>query len=314
MNRPADDAAHKERIAEPLTAPRQWPWALSAPPMLSSDSTGWRSALLRRWSGTSPVMVQPPLDHHYIAMHLGGAKQVTRRRDAAAVSAVVESGSLTLVPAGTAFVWRTSGPIAFAHLYLRPRQLEDVFGREFDVEGRGASLIERVGCVDPLLQALLGRMTEEMRSGAGASALLLDSLLDSALVELARRHASRSIAAHRRAVALAPHRLQRVLDFVDANLGRSDIGLADLVAAAGSSQFHFSRAFREATGCSPYRYVIRRRIEYARALLMTSGDTLAAVAAKCGFNSGHQFAVMFKREVGIGPKRFSVMYGPRASR
>lgn len=252
-------------------------------------------------------MVQPPLNEHYIVMHLGGSKHVTRRRDGAPVSAIAENRSLTLVPAGTAFIWRTSGPIAFAHLYLRPHQIEDVIASEFEMEGRGASLIERVGCCDPLLQPLFGRMIEEVEFAADASALLLDSLLESFLIRLARNHASCAIAGRFRAVALAPYRLQRVLDFIDANLGRN-LCLADLVTAAGTSQFHFCRAFHAATGCSPYRYLIQRRIEYAKVLLITSGESLSAISSKCGFSSRHQFAVMFKRLVGVGPKRFWMLH------
>lgn len=302
MPRAADDTTHAA-IEPGLTTPLRWPWALSAPPMVSSEASGWNGALLRRWSGTSPVMVQPPLDQHYVVMHLGGAKHVTRRRDSAPVSTVAEGGSLTLVPAGTAFTWRTSGPIAFAHLYLRPHQVEAVVDGELDGEGRGASLIERVGCRDALLEPLFGRMIEEVADPVHASVLLLDSLLESVLLRLAQNHCTRSPTAGHRAVSLAPHRLQRVIEFVEANLARN-IALADLVAAAGSSQYHFSHAFRVATGYSPYRYLVQRRIEHAKVMLMTSAGSLDQISMKCGFNSRHQFAVMFKRLVGIGPKRF----------
>ncbi len=302
-----DIAAPGTNIGESQTTPLQWPWALSAAPAASSEATGWKNALLRRWRGTSAVMVQPPLDQHYIVMHLGGAKRVTRTRDGAPVSTIAERGSLTFVPARTAFTWHTSGPIAFAHLYLRPQQLDDVMGSEFDLEGRGATLVERVGFRDPQLERLLGRMIEECESRAHASSLLLDSLLESLLIRMARSHASRVITRRSRTLALAPHRLQRVLEFIDANLGR-EIDLADLVAAAGSSQFHFSHAFHAAAGCSPYRYLIERRIEYAKVLLMTGNDPLSVVSLKCGFNSQHQFAVMFKRAVGVGPKRYCLKY------
>ena len=135
------------------------------------------------------------------------------------------------------------------------------------------------------------------------STLLLDSLLESFSIRLARRYTSATVDRHRHAEALAPHRLRRVLEFIDGHLGRV-ITLADLVDAAGTSQFHFSRAFHLATGCSPYRYLLRRRIEYARVLLMTGDESLAAISSACGFRSRKQFAVMFKREAGIGPKRY----------
>lgn len=290
--------------------PLAWGGLLSAPPLASSEPTGWNGALLRRWRGTSPLMEQPPLDCHFVVMHLGGPKQVTRRRDGPALSTIAEVGSLTLVPAGTAFTWRTSGPIAFAHLYLTPRQLEDAITRQFEQQGHGASLIERVGCRDSLLQPLFRAMLGEIEFAESASPLLLDSLLESFLVRLGHAHASCAIAGRFRPVALAPHRLHRVLDFIEAMLGEN-IGLDDLAHAAGSSQFHFSRAFREATGCSPYRYLIQRRIETAKVMLITGNEPLAAVAARCGFNSQRQFSVMFKEITSVGPKRFRIMNRPR---
>ena len=293
---------------EGLTPALKWPWAMAARPDASSEATDWQGALLRCWSGTSAVMVQPPLEQHVVVMHLGGPKHVTRKRDGPGISGAVESGSLTLVPAGTAYTWRTEGPIAFAHLYIPPGDLESVMTRDFDVEGRGASLIEAVGLRDPLLEPLLGRMIDEIRSAAHPSTLLLDSLFESLGIRLAQKHVCSSSRGMPGAVALAPHRLRRVLEFIDVNLGHA-IALADLVTAAGTSQFHFSHAFRMATGISPYHYLIRRRIEYAKVLLLTTGDSLETISSSCGFVRKHQFSVMFKRACGVGPKRFRISHG-----
>jgi AraC family transcriptional regulator len=156
-------------------------------------------------------------------------------------------------------------------------------------------------------------MIAEIRGGGRSSRLLLDSLLESLCVRLAEKHASLSPRGVSTPVALASHRLRRVLEFMDANIG-NDIALADLVAAAGTSQFHFSRAFHAATGCSPYRYLIRRRIAYAKVLLLTGTDSLGSVSSVCGFNSPHQFAVMFKQEAGVGPKRFRMTHTAKPDR
>lgn len=110
-----------------------------------------------------------------------------------------------------------------------------------------------------------------------------------------------------RAESLAPYRLRRVLHFIDVNFA-ADITLADLSQAAGSSQSHFSRAFRLATGLSPYRYVLRRRIEHA-CVLLTSRESLTSVSQRCGFHSERQFSVIFKQFVGVGPKRFQLQRG-----
>lgn len=284
-------------------APVIWPWAVRSPPMASSESTSWRGALVRRWIGTSPDMEQPPLDHHYVVMHLGGAKKVNRRNDGLSVSTIADRCSLTFVPAGAAHVWHTQGPIGFAHLYLRPEQLDDALGCEFRVASSQVTLAECVGRRDAILEPLIERMLDEIHDGSAASSLLLDSLLDRVLVRLARRHSSRGPASSAARVTIAPHRLHHVIDFIESNLC-SDLRLADLAAAGGMSASHFSHAFHGATGDSPYRYVTRRRVEYAQVLLLAGDTPLQSISEKCGFQSRQQFAVMFKRHVGVGPKRF----------
>ncbi|MEO5732208.1 MAG: AraC family transcriptional regulator [Rubrivivax sp.] len=271
--------------------------------MVSSESTRWRGALVRRWAGTSPDMEQPPLDHHYIVMHLGGPKHVNRRNDGPSVSTIAEHCSITLVPAGMAHRWSTRGPIGFAHVYLRPEQFDVAMDSELDGASNRATLTECVGNRDPILAPLVGRMLEEIHGGSAASSLLLDSLLDCVLVALARRHSSRGPRDSPPRLTIAPHRLRHVIDFIESHLG-SDLRLLDLAAVAEMSASHFSHAFRAATGESPYCYVTLRRVEYAQVLLLAGNAPLQSISEKCGFQSRQQFAVMFKRHVGIGPKRF----------
>ena len=262
---------------------------------------------MRRWMGTSAQMEQPPLDHHYLVMHLGGAKRVRRRCDGPPVTADVDSGSITLVPAGTAYRWHTEGPIAFSHLYLGPGQLESFVAQGFDVGATGARLVDTVGCRDSELERLMRRMLEVIDLGAAAPSLVLDALLEAVCARLAHAHIARASSCRGGVAALAPHRLRRVLDFIESRYA-DDIGLADLAAAAGSSQSHFARAFRIATGRSPYRCVLERRIDHAKVLLLTGAMPLHDVSTACGFRRQQQFSTVFRQHVGIGPKQFTMRH------
>jgi AraC family transcriptional regulator len=297
-----DDTGSTQARVHPL----HWSWARTTPPRLDSEHGPWGGALLRAWSGTSPVMVQPPLDHHYVVMHLGGAKRVSRRGDGPALASVVEDRSITLVPAGSANVWKTEGPIAFAHLYLPPAALASTIDVDFDGEGREATLMARVGSRDAQLEPLLATMLDEIGHGEDAAPLRLDCLYDSVRRRLASLHSSHRPTSKGRAMALAPHRLRRVVEFVEANLGRG-IRLVDLASAATSGQSHFSHAFQIATGLSPYQYVLRERIESAKVMLMTSDAPLEDVAARCGFHSRDQLSRMFKRVTGVSPRRYRAL-------
>lgn len=281
--------------------PDEWAERLSAPAALSSDRSNWSTALLRYWAGTSPQMDQPPLDHHYVVRHLGGAKHVERKHDGKLVSATVACGALTIVPAGTQFKWFTHGPIEFAHLYIPPTLLARAASR-FD-RVNALSLVDRIGCRDPLLESLYEAMLAELQHPRSASVLYLDSLLESFLLKLLLNHSSASLRGSPPREMLPAFRLKRVIDFVETYLD-SELTLNDLAQVAGGSVFHFSRAFKNAVGAAPCRYVLRRRIERAKVLLTTSDLPLAGIAAACGFHHETHFSRTFSRLVGTTPARY----------
>lgn len=59
-----------------------------------------------------------------------------------------------------------------------------------------------------------------------------------------------------------------------------------------------------ATGQSPHRFVIGRRIERAKELIAGRGVPLAQVAAAVGFADQSHFTRHFRRIVGVTPGRF----------
>jgi AraC-like DNA-binding protein len=104
----------------------------------------------------------------------------------------------------------------------------------------------------------------------------------------------------RSARALDAKRPQRVVDFIEAKL-ETDIKVADLASVAALSQFHFSRAFRRATGKTPHRFVSDRRLEKAKELLAKGTMTLGQIAAVCDFSSQASFTRAFSRAARLPP-------------
>jgi AraC-like DNA-binding protein len=64
------------------------------------------------------------------------------------------------------------------------------------------------------------------------------------------------------------------------------------------------RAFRDAFGITPHRYVVARRIDTARKLLL-AGAPLARTATEVGFHDQAHFTHHFRRHVGATPGRFA---------
>lgn len=255
------------------------------------------------WRDVDPDISQPALDHHYLTMHLGGPKRVERCGEGRVHSVDIESGALSIVPAGSIFEWSTRGPIEFAHIYFAPAIISLLSVEEFDRDVSSLCLEDRLGMRDPLLQALFLTMLEEVEGSTEAARVYLDTLLHSLLLRLLRSYANGPAGPLRIRHSLAPARLRRVLEYIEANLA-NDIALADIAAVAASSPFHFSRAFAREVGCPPYAYLLRRRIEHAKTRMSDGLTSIDIVAAQCGFRSKAQFSRVFKRVTGVSPAKY----------
>lgn len=103
--------------------------------------------------------------------------------------------------------------------------------------------------------------------------------------------------------ALAPWRLNRVTDYIEASLD-TPIALEDMANAAGLTRMHFATQFRASTGLSPHEYLLRRRIARAQELLLNPDLPIAGIALDVGFQTQAHFTVVFKRIVGETPGRW----------
>lgn len=104
-------------------------------------------------------------------------------------------------------------------------------------------------------------------------------------------------------VALQKWRLRRVLLHIDNNLTHK-LSLGELAAVAGLSRMYFAHQFGRSMGLSPCAYVLSRRVEAARALLLTSDLAVHQIAVQCGFGSSSHLSTAFKRRVGTSPIRW----------
>jgi AraC-like DNA-binding protein/mannose-6-phosphate isomerase-like protein (cupin superfamily) len=81
-------------------------------------------------------------------------------------------------------------------------------------------------------------------------------------------------------------------------------GVRGLLELAGVSPAHLSRSMREHYGTTPTAFVNDLRLEHAAALLATTNQPLALIAARCGFASQSYFSRCFSAAHGISPREF----------
>ncbi|CAN7284526.1 helix-turn-helix transcriptional regulator [Mesorhizobium caraganae] len=107
----------------------------------------------------------------------------------------------------------------------------------------------------------------------------------------------------RATAALPKWRWKRVVDYIDSHLDET-ITLADMAAVAGLSRMYFAAQFRAATGIRPHEFLLRRRIDRAKQMLIETEMTLVDVALSVGFQNQAHFTTVFRRFVGETPYRW----------
>jgi AraC-like DNA-binding protein len=99
--------------------------------------------------------------------------------------------------------------------------------------------------------------------------------------------------------------LTRARQYLDAEITRV-VYSSELEAVTGLTRYELARQFRVMCGTSPYRYLLRRRLDFARKLL-TEGRSLVEVAIEAGFADQAHFSRMFKATFGITPARYRAL-------
>jgi AraC family transcriptional regulator len=99
---------------------------------------------------------------------------------------------------------------------------------------------------------------------------------------------------------LAPWQIQRVTAHIESHLD-GPITTQDLATIAKVSTYHFTRAFRESLSETPHGYVMRRRVERAQGLMLTTNVALGRIAIDCGFADQAHFNKLFRRLAGQSP-------------
>jgi AraC family transcriptional regulator len=80
-----------------------------------------------------------------------------------------------------------------------------------------------------------------------------------------------------------------------------ELGLDELAQSVGLSTAHFARMFRKSTGETPHQFVVRQKLERAKAMLRAPAARILDVAVACGFKTQQHFAQVFRDVCAISP-------------
>lgn len=98
-------------------------------------------------------------------------------------------------------------------------------------------------------------------------------------------------------------RLYIARDYADANY-HNKTGLEEIAHAACLSVHHFKREFKSLFGVAPHKYVFNKRIDKAKSILRSTGESVNVISGLCGFENTSSFIRQFKTSTGKTPGEY----------
>ena len=99
---------------------------------------------------------------------------------------------------------------------------------------------------------------------------------------------------------LGQWQIERVKRYIEDRLS-GPLQIKDLAALVHLSASHFSRSFHTSFGERPSAYILRRRMEHAKQMMLLSDMPLCEVALACGMCDQAHFTRTFRRITGTSP-------------
>ena len=156
---------------------------------------------------------------------------------------------------------------------------------------------------NPRLSALVAAAHAEMAAGFPSGRLFLDSVEQAMAVALVKDRAIRHRLVQVYRGGLGSARLRRIRELVHAKM-EEDLSLDEMAQSVGLSTAHFARMFRKSTGETPHKFVLRQRLERAKAMLRAPDARVLDVAVACGFKTQQHFAQVFRDVWGVSPTEY----------
>jgi AraC-like DNA-binding protein/CheY-like chemotaxis protein len=100
-----------------------------------------------------------------------------------------------------------------------------------------------------------------------------------------------------------PFILKEVVKYIDNNIfNRIDINQLSQLTRWSSQ--HFIRVFTQFMGDTPYQYILKKKIEKSKVLIIETDIAMKDIAFELGFLSYGNFCKLFKRETGKKPDEY----------
>ena len=152
---------------------------------------------------------------------------------------------------------------------------------------------------DPVVHHLLASLLPATANPDEAHPFFLDHIALALTGHVAQRYGGVRLRPEAHRGGLAKWQERRVKELIRES--KRDIPLSRLADECGLSVRHFIRAFKESTGATPHRWLLKDRVEQALPLLKHSKLSISVIALSCGFADQSHFTRVFTALLGTSP-------------
>jgi AraC family transcriptional regulator len=279
---------------------------LAAPRILPFGETPDGMALQLR-SDPAGILEVPELQRVLVAIHVGAAARISCRRGGESHTGSAVHGDIDIIPARVDARWEIHDNNDTALILALPPSLLDTVAEEQGLDPRRVEVRDRFQIRDAQLENICWALKAEMESNYPSGRLYVDSLAVSVASRLISTHSS--IAQHQvlQRGGLGGRRLKQTLAYIEDHLSE-DLSLSSIASISGISPSHFKTLFRESVGVPVHQYVVQRRIESAKDMLMQGKMSIAEIALATGFSHQSHLARHMRRSVGLSPRAMKRLF------
>lgn len=189
----------------------------------------------------------------------------------------------------------------FILLSFEPDFLTRAVYESIDVDS--IEIIQTIKTYDPLIRQIGLAIKRELEISIVDSHLYVESAANMLAVHLLKRYSARKVIIKEYTDGLPKYKFKEITAYINDNLDQN-LSLAQMSQIVQMSPHYFATLFKQSMGIAPHQYITKCRIEKAKYLLAAGKLSVIQVSYLVGFKSQSHFAKVFRKYVGVTPRKF----------
>jgi AraC family transcriptional regulator len=268
--------------------------------LLPNNSNNWDNLHLRYFHYEPHETPEISFDQHMVIINtdINHVAYQELRLDGVDRREQLQNGQVLIVPAHTRISAQWEDRHGDIIISLDPA----FYTQHAQSQLNSVQLVPHFSQPDPLIYGIGQSLKQELETGQGGGQLYVESAALMLVNQLLRHYSEISTVTKLITEGLPPYQLKYITEYINAHL-TEDISLADLAKQVKLSQSHFSSLFRKSTGLSPYRFLIKQRVNRAKELLLMGDLPIIDIAIAVGFYDQSHLTRHMRRLLGVSPRQ-----------